>query len=233
VDQRRPNPLEAAYAHLRGLYEAGIGDEEGGWFARLEFEETRLLDWSRENGLLGGSGELIPASAADGEEHRVMLDKSQGRVFKATHPETYGGAPSLHYGSDENGRPITELVMGKATPMQYLERWVRSNEVFSDEVRLERIFESGYGLSIMVSQRDVRGESPDLEEIAAYFQSRGFIPVPSARDAWYRPADHLLALDAHQGNLVRTADGLVPIDIPIHRPDRDVTQWLARQRFIV
>jgi hypothetical protein len=171
---------------------------------------------------------LIPASSADGEEHRVLLDRPSGRVLKATHPETYGGAPSLTYDMDDRGRPLTELVMSKATPMQYLERWLRFNEVFGDEVKLERIFPAGYGISILVSQRDIRGEAPRMEEIAAYFSARGFVSVPSARDAWYRPADHLLALDAHQGNLVRTAEGIVPIDIPVHRPDRDVTQWLAR-----
>lgn len=174
---------------------------------------------------------MIAASPADGEEHRVFLDKTSKRVLKATHPETYGGAPGLHYGSDERGRPKVELVMSKATPMQYLERWVRSNEVFHDDVRLERLYEVGYGLSIMVSQPDIRGAAPAMEDIARYFEARGFVSVPSAKDAWYRASDHLLALDAHQGNLVSTSEGLVPIDVPLHRPDRDVSQWLMRNGF--
>jgi hypothetical protein len=231
VDQRRPNPLESAYAHLRGLYDSGIGDEESGWFTRLQFEEERLIEWGREHGFLGASHDLIAASPADGEEHRVYLDEAKKRVFKATHPETYGGAPGLHYGADERGRAKVELVMSKATPIQYLERWVRSNEVFHDDVRLERLFEVGYGLSIMVSQPDIRGAAPALEDIACYFEVRGFVSVPSAKDAWYRASDHLLALDAHQGNLVITADGLVPIDVLLHRPDRDVSQWLVRNGF--
>ena len=52
-----------------------------------------------------------------------------------------------------------------------------------------------------------------------YFHERGFVPVPDARDAFYRPGDDILALDAHQANLVRTPAGLVPIDIPTFHPE--------------
>ena len=64
---------------------------------------------------------------------------------------------------------------------------------------------------------------------ARYFHERGFIPVPNTRDAFYRPGDDILALDAHQANLVRTPAGLVPIDIPTFHPDRDTAQWLRQK----
>jgi hypothetical protein len=157
----------------------------------------------------------------------VRFDEPSGRWFKATHPEIYGAAPQISYDLDpETNRPSKRLVMGKGTPMIYLERWSLFNAVFGDDVRLERILPVGYGLSILVSQRDITGEAPALDEIAAFFHERDFMPVPASQDAFYRAADDVLALDAHQANLVRTDDGLVPIDIPVFRPDEDISRWL-------
>lgn len=171
----------------------------------------------------------MPVTDADGQEHRVRFDDSSGRWFKATHPETYGGAPQISYDLDPvTDRPAQRLVMGKGTPMQYLERWSLFNAVFGDEVRLERVLAVGYGLSILISQRDITGDAPELREIEDFFRQRGFEPVPSSQDAFYRATDDVLALDAHQANLVRTADGLVPIDIPVFRPDTDIAKWLRR-----
>jgi len=124
VGERPSNPLEAALAHLRGVYGASPGTKESGWFTRLEFEEHHLLEWARENDLLGGEPELIPLSDLAGQEHRVRLDKAHHLVFKATHPESYGGAPQISYDLDPlTDRPVRRLVMGKGTPLLYLERW--------------------------------------------------------------------------------------------------------------
>lgn len=232
MGERPSNPLEAALAHLRGGYGASPGTKESGWFTRLEFEEHLRLDWAGENDLLGGEPDLIPASAADGIEHRVLFDEAANRWFKATHPETYGGAPQISYDLDPlTDRPVRRLVVGKATPLLYLERWSLFNAAFGDDVRLERVLSIGYGLSIVVSQRDIPGAAPTLEEIGGYFTERGFLPVPDSQDAYYRAADDLLALDAHQANLVRTADGIVPIDIPVFHPDEDAARWLRQAGF--
>ncbi len=95
-----------------------------GWFTRLEFEEHQLLERARGNALLGGERELIPATPADGVEHRVHFDEASVRWFKSTHPETYGGAPQISYELDPlTDRPVRSLIMGKATPLVYLERW--------------------------------------------------------------------------------------------------------------
>ncbi len=157
----------------------------------------------------------------------MRFDEPSGRWFKATHPETYGAAPQVSYDLDPvSNRPAKRLVMGKGTPMLYLVRWSLFNAVFGDEVCLERVLSVGYGLSIVVSQRDITGDAPSVEEIARFFHERDFVTVPASQDAFYRAADDVLALDAHQANLVRTEDGLVPIDIPIFHPDEDISRWL-------
>jgi hypothetical protein len=229
MGERSPNPLESALAHLRGGYAASPGNEESGWFTRLEFEEHSLLEWARGFGCLGDEHELIRSGPADGVEHRVLFDEPSGRWFKATHPETYGGAPAISYDLDPvTNRPVNGLVLGKATPLQYLERWRLFNAVFGDDVRLERVLKVGYGLSIVVSQRDITGAAPELDEIVEYFAARGFQPLPHSQDAYYRADDDLIAMDAHQANLVLTAEGIVPIDIPVFRgsADRDIAKWL-------
>jgi len=91
----------------------------------------------------------------------VRFDEPSGRWFKATHPETYGAAPQVSYDLDPvSNRPAKRLVMGKGTPMLYLVRWSLFNAVFGDEVCLERVLSVGYGLSIVVSQRDITGDAP-------------------------------------------------------------------------
>ena len=64
---------------------------------------------------------------------------------------------------------------------------------------------------------------------ARYFHERGFVPVPDARDAFYRPGDDILALVAHQAKMVRTPAGIVPIDIPTFHPNHDTAQWLRQK----
>lgn len=234
MGERPPNPLESALAHLRRGYGASPGTKESGWFTRLEFEEACLRDWAADNDLLGRESELIPTGPADGVEHRVRHDEATGLWFKATHPETYGGAPSISYDIDPvTERPVNRLVLGKATPIQYLERWSLSNLIFSDDVHLERVLEVGCGLSIVVSQRDMTGTTPTMERIAAFFTERCFVPLPNSQDAWFRPDDQIIAMDAHQGNLVDTSQGVLPIDIPVFHAsaDLDVIQWLRRAGF--
>ena len=167
-------------------------------------------------------------------EHRVLFDAKTGRWFKATHPETYGGAPSVSYDLDPlTNRPADHLVLSKATPLQYLARWWLFNETFGDDVRLERVLKVGYGLSLVISQRDISGVAATFEQIEKYFRERDFVPLPRSRYAFYRKLDDVIALDAHPANLVLTASGVVPIDIPTFRgcADRDVAQWLRKAGF--
>ncbi|MFN0077950.1 MAG: hypothetical protein ACKVY0_15950 [Prosthecobacter sp.] len=56
--------------------------------------------------------------------------------------------------------------------------------------------------------------SNELDEIADYFAARDFAPLPHSQDAYYRASDDLIAMDAHQANLVLTGEGIAPIDIP-------------------
>jgi hypothetical protein len=45
--------------------------------------------------------------------------------------------------------------------------------------------------------------------------NEGFRPVPSSYFGWYRPEDGVVIVDAKPDNFIRTAEGLITIDLQI------------------
>ena len=98
-----------------------------------------LVAWAREHGrLLEGNDALAQEFLAttaeiaffDGQEHRVGHDENSGRVLKITYPGHFGIAFPIR-----DGLPVPS----PATPLEYLARLRWSNELFGDDVHLERI----------------------------------------------------------------------------------------------
>jgi hypothetical protein len=82
---------------------------------------------------------------------------------------------------------------------------------------------------IITSQPMVKGDRPSAAEIARYMASMGFEPVAGQEgNAFYRPSDNIAVLDAHEGNLIKAADGIVPIDVAAVHPDDRLLQVLER-----
>lgn len=119
-----------------------------------------LIQWAECFGLLstpekdpGGFGRLLqtPTELA-GNEHRVFLDEEARRVVKMTFPDEYGKAyPRI------NGLPVWQ----EAVPAEYFTRLLLSNEVFGDDVRIERVVLAANGsVSVVTSQRLIVGFHP-------------------------------------------------------------------------
>lgn len=125
------------------------GDAEE-WF-RAESES--LLRWAHERGrflspsqfrcLIGGLRQL-----EGGNEHVVFYHKSTGRVLKVTKPPPFGHMWELS---------------------GYVRNLILCNEFFEDDFRLEGITETQEGVSLVVSQPYVKGDSPSEQEIAEWF----------------------------------------------------------------
>jgi len=111
-----------------------------------------------------------------------------------------------------NSRGEFNSAMGSATPAEYLERMIITNEVFGDGIQLEGVIE-GDQSSIVISQPKLEGTMPEQTEITAHLRDKlGFDRVDTL--IWYRPSDGLVIGDTKRSNFIKTPDGqIVPIDI--------------------
>ena len=109
----------------------------------------------------------------------VEFDLSNQRVFKITHPGTFGLTPALAQVSTSSGQTETQLGIFEATPLEYLQRWLNNNEVFHDQVRLETVIQWPDGrLSIAISQPVYQGEPAHPSEIERHFIDAGWERLP-------------------------------------------------------
>ena len=158
-----------------------------------------------------------------GQEHLVRSTPDGSRVVKMT----VGG---------RNGYGITPYVRGydvglrPGTPAEYLERLALQNQIFNDDQRDEGITQDGRGEArILISQPAVEGTRPTAAEISRYMASMGFEPVSGQEgNVFYRASDNTAVFDAHEGNLIQTLSGIVPIDVALVHPDDRLLAVLER-----
>jgi hypothetical protein len=99
-----------------------------------------------------------------------------------------------------------------ATPSQYLERLLLSNELYPGLNSLEGFCEWEDRFCIVTSQPFIAGRNAAEREIAGFMQARGFTRLCEA--TWFRPADDLALFDVGGSNLFIDETGaLVPIDV--------------------
>jgi hypothetical protein len=160
-------------------------------------------DWCR--GLLEVSGWVA------GNEHTVVVRPDDRRVLKLTHPDRFGKAYPRIGG---------QTVYQEATPLEYLVRLQVCNEAFGDDMRLEQVMLDAEGaVRVITSQPSIFGIHPETEDLHRHLFEQGFEPLEAVDDFpttndWFRAADRILIFDAHSGNYIQTANGvIVPIDI--------------------
>ncbi len=106
-----------------------------------------------------------------------------------------------------------------AMPLDYLERLLRQNEVFGDDVQLVGLWNpQGYDWCIVTTQPDVQGDKATLEQLKFAFENVGFELLPW-RGIGYAEAmafrkDGIDVWDVHPANVLLTRDGLpLPFDV--------------------
>jgi hypothetical protein len=114
--------------------------------------------------------------------------------------------------SSEHGR---RFHLWEATPFQYLERLRLHNLLLPGLNRLEGVISQPDDLSIVTSQPRFDMVRVSTPEIDRWFEGQGFQKIASA--AYDRGVDNLGVFDAHDRNLIRAGNTLVPFDvIPCH-----------------
>ena len=205
--------LQAALAFLAGSPCSGEppqSREARG--AERERQLRLLLDYAAGKKCLIAPGSLDESYDA-ASEHTVYYHEQSGRAWKVTLPGRCGNT-------------FPEGRFEAALPSEYLERWLKYNEVLGDHVRFEGVMESAEGISVVVSQRWIAGERPDNDIIEQHMQALGFKRTANGQD-FFRESDNLVVLDCHPDNFVLSNEGVVvPIDVHVSEATSELKRAL-------
>ena len=157
----------------------------------------------------------------------MWLDVEAQRYFKATHAGRFGFAViTLPDGSVE---------LTGATPLEYFERLLLQNSIFSDDLRLEGVAVEKSSTVVLSSQPNISGVEASDFEMSTFMAKLWFAPLtglslgrPGAL-AFYRDLDEVAAFDAHPGNFVKDDNGVVlPIDLILVHADGSMQKALGK-----
>jgi len=207
VDHANPEriPLEACIESLRGRLEAVSRIQGGHTYFQ---EELRIFnEVANEQGwfLPSAPSELSLPPSDEGNEHQVWFRESHGTFLKATWPGFFG--LRVVYRPDEES---------KASPIDYLERWLLHNAFFADQVRFLGVVTTPDGNRLIIEQPAIAGIPATSEaQIRDFFIGNGWKPFTSdGETAFFDPENGLAISETHRGNLILMPDGLLaPIDL--------------------
>jgi hypothetical protein len=207
------NPLESAESHLTASTTAGSASHGGG--SKFSASFSVFVSWCQENKLVRQESEfdfLRRRPDGWGEEHEAWFHEGSNRWRKVTYHNKFG----LAWGKHET-----------ATVCEYLTRLVLQNKYFGDDIQLVALVQCGSRIRVLTSQSHVAGERAPYEEIRQWFFDLGFKCLKhDGCIAWYLKSENLLIADAHEGNVLRTVDGmLVPIDLNLIQPTGELFAW--------
>lgn len=203
----------AALDFLRG----GIpGNRESPRPPSLAGQEASLLQWADGLGLLLSPANLPTKVVRGGQEHELFHDEDTDRYLKVTRNGVFGLSPGIELALVSSSEDARRFHLWEASPIEYLERLHLQNLLVPGLNRLEGVIHQANGeLAIVTSQPRFEIIPVTVPEIDAWFAARDFEKVTDS--AYYRREDNLGVFDAHDKNLVRAGEDLIPFDvIPCH-----------------
>jgi hypothetical protein len=140
---------------------------------------------------------------SEGSEHRVFVDVPAGRVYKHTLPGTFGDTYFI-----VNGR----VHQRRCLPSDYLARLHLWQKVFGPPPIALGITASG---QFVTEQRFVTGDVPSQQEVDDYLWAEGLVDVKRQCFVWRKTVlgSDIWVGDTRDENFVKTANGIVPIDV--------------------
>ncbi len=158
---------ESTATDLREILRASGGGPPFGFGT----QQKAVGQWARGRGVWLPWEQAAAGATEGGVEHLVRPEPSTGCITKITRPPVFGRVPGL------NRLGLPSLL--DAAPLEYLERWRLSNELFGDSVRIIAATEMRAGFpSFIISQPWVPGEPPEPGPLREYLRGRGFEKVP-------------------------------------------------------
>lgn len=200
--------IGSALAHLRrGLSPDGRPPGESP-FAR---QEACLAEWAESLGLLLNPEDLPSKAVKGGQEHDLWHEETTDRYWKLTKNGVFGLSPGIELALVSSAEEPRRFHLWEATPLQYLERLELHNILVPGLNRLEGLISQPGDLSIVTSQPRFDIVAVTQREIDEWFGNLGFQKVANA--AYFRPVDNLGVFDAHDKNVIRAGETLMPFDV--------------------
>lgn len=185
----------------------------------LARQKTDLCQWAESHGRLL-TGDVLPATTIrGGQEHNLFHDEIRDRYLKVTRHGVFGLSPGIELALVSSSQDARRFHLWEASPLEYLERLHLQNQLVPGMNALEGVIvEAGApgDIAIVTSQPRFDLVPVTTAEIDAWFAAQGFAKITDA--AYYRAEDNLGIFDAHDKNLVRAGDVLVPFDVIPCRP---------------
>jgi hypothetical protein len=216
ADQRSADAGDLVLAALDFIRGGLSGNGEASGSPTLAWQEARLLEWADRLGLLLSSSALPTKVVRGGQEHDLFHDEPTDRYFKVTRNGVFGLSPGIELALVSSAQDARRFHLWEASPVEYLERLHLQNLLVPGLNRLEGLIHQANGeLAIVTSQPRFEIVPVSVSEIDAWFAAIGFAKITDS--AYYRRDDNLGVFDAHDKNLVRAGEDLIPFDvIPCH-----------------
>lgn len=213
--------IREAFTHGRAILS---GSGEPHWKIPLARQKEDLHRWAERVGLLLKADDITPRLLRGGQEHDFFREGD--RVWKVTRHGIFGLSPGMDLAMVSSSEDARRFHLWEATPLDYLERLLLHNQLIPGLNRLEGVIsQPGGDLAIVTSQPRFDIVPVGVAEIDAWFSAQGFQRLTDS--AYYRAQDNLGVFDAHDKNVVRAGDLLIPFDvIPCH-PDGGFLTFIA------
>lgn len=230
-ENETPEEFSDSPAHQRGANEGDLiiaaldflrggipGDRDTSWPPTLAWQEASLFQWANRLGLLLNPTGLPTKVIRGGQEHELFHEETSDRYFKVTRNGVFGLSPGIELALVSSSQDGRRFHLWEASPIEYLVRLRLQNLLVPGLNQLEGVIHQANGeLAIVTSQPRFEIIPVTTAEIDAWFATRDFEKITDS--AYYRREDNLGVFDAHDKNLVRAGDDLIPFDvIPCH-PD--------------
>ena len=215
----RIDPTESRHAHApedlaAKLTEAGVErlpeaeSEIGRWMHpqnRADHHNKQVLEAAKKAGVFVHPNTLARVTQhspnVGGMEHDVHEDAANNRFFKFPKNGRFGNNTDVH---------------------EYLERHRLANELWPElDYKVHGVTQDAQGRAqTVLSMNRVEGTHPEQHEIDDWFRKQGFVQDEHDHPdflvrSWRDPKTGTRIHDAHTKNVIKTARGLVPIDVDI------------------
>jgi len=119
-----------------------------------------------------------------------------------------------------------------ATPAEYLDRLDLQNQIFHDDIRLERVVANHGRPIIITSQPAIKGEAAAQAALDELMAGKDYEKL--ADGAYYDEPNGLLIFDLFPRNAIQAADGQIyPIDPVIQRITPDFGEFLRAEPYTI
>ena len=208
---------EEAAAHIGRNTDAVQGLD--GSSKEIDRQSGLLVGWALKNRVWLSSAYFTALNKIGDStaEHVVYYRESDNRAIKHTHAGTFGVTPGPK--GEQHG----------ATPLFYLRRLLLMNRIFDSMMLFEGVF---YAKSMIIGKTDdfypcvvvsqpwhhpesVANPHPSLPEIEEFMEAIGFVKKPRSYFGWLKSDEQISVVDARRDNFIKTADGVIPIDLVI------------------